>query len=160
MDNIEDRKIEEEKVDKKQNINLVFDKNKEKINIYREELEIKKEIEKDELSKTRALLDLGILTYEKFRKQEVCDCVFDEICEEVFELDKSIFENNLKLEKLKMCKIQVKCQCGNELNLSDKFCAKCGKKVEQECENIITCEFCEAKIDDDSRYCSCCGKRI
>ncbi|RDY24579.1 zinc ribbon domain-containing protein [Romboutsia maritimum] len=137
-----------------------LDKKKEKISIFKEELEIKKEIEQDNLEKTNILLELGILTYEKFRKQEVYDSSFDDMCQELLDLDKKIYENNLRIENLRKSQIQIKCECNNELSVSDKFCPECGKKVCLEEENMMICEFCESKIDNDSIYCICCGKKI
>lgn len=141
--------------DKFLKIQEVLDKGKEKTNP-------EKEIKVAQDKKLNLLLDMGILTYQKLREKTIEDPSFDELCEEIFELDKIIYENSSKIDKEDPRDISFTCECGNVYNQGDKFCVECGNKIEIEREDIdiIECIYCDTKIDSDSNFCICCGKQV
>ena len=53
----------------------------------------------------------------------------------------------------------IKCSCGATLKPEDRFCGKCGQKVDIPVDNkeYIECEICLSPIDKYSKYCPCCG---
>lgn len=53
----------------------------------------------------------------------------------------------------------MKClNCGVELAADDRFCAKCGFKVESTV--MKTCRECGKKLAEDAKFCSGCGARL
>ena len=53
----------------------------------------------------------------------------------------------------------MKClNCGVELEADDKFCAKCGFKVESAAVKI--CKECGKKLAEDAKFCSGCGAKL
>ncbi len=118
------------------------------------------EIENAQMRKANLLLDMGIMTYEKIRKSIIIDDSFDNICDEILEIDKLIYNNNLKIKSLEESSKELVCECGNVLNLENNFCPSCGKKIEVEEEYLIECTRCNALNEDDSIYCGCCGAKL
>ena len=78
-----------------QNIIDKFSKNKTQ----NEKYNINMEIENAQIKKANLLLDIGIMTYEKIRNNIIIDDSFNNICDEILEIDKLIYNNNLKLKK-------------------------------------------------------------
>jgi len=139
-----------------QNIGDKFLKQKvdnEKNNIYTE-------IENAQMRKTDLLLNLGIKTYEKIRKGIIIDDSFDNICDKILEIDKLIYNNNLKIQSLEEKSKDIVCECGSVLNLENNFCGSCGKKIEIENEYLIECTICNSLNEEDSVYCGCCGRKL
>ena len=78
-----------------QNISNKFSRNK----IENEKNDIYMEIENAQIKKANLLLDMGIMTYEKIRNEIIIDDSFDNICNEILEIDKLIYNNNLRIKK-------------------------------------------------------------
>ena len=139
-----------------QNISDKFSRNK----IENEKNDIYKEIEIAKTKKANLLLDIGIMTYEKIRNEIIIDDSFDNICNEILEIDKLIYNNNLRIKTLEEKSRELVCECGSVLNSENKFCGTCGKKVEIE-ENYLTeCIRCNSLNEEDSVYCACCGIKL
>ncbi|WP_122638584.1 zinc ribbon domain-containing protein [Romboutsia sp. Marseille-P6047] len=128
---------------------------------YREKVRINNLINEAEDKKTLLLIEMGTLSYQKIRDGYLRDDDFNEISNEIIELDKFIYKSNLELEKLESLNRINKCECGNTIKDQDKFCSVCGKNVEDIYEEeTIICDLCETEIDADSNYCVCCGKKV
>ena len=74
------------------NIVNKFSENK----IENEKNDIYIDIENAQIKKANLLLNMGIITYEKIRNNIIVDDSFDSICDEILEIDKLIYNNNLK----------------------------------------------------------------
>lgn len=125
-----------------------------------EKNDIYTEIENAQMRKTDLLLNLGMIAYEKIRKSIIIDESFDNICDEILEIDKLIYNNKLKIKTLEESSKELVCECGNILNSENNFCPSCGKKIEVEEEYFIECARCNALNEDDSIYCGCCGIKL
>lgn len=139
-----------------QNISNKFSRNK----IENEKNEIYMEIENAQIKKANLLLDMGIMTYEKIRNEIIIDDSFDNICNEILEIDKLIYNNNLRIKKLEEKSKEIVCECGSVLNSENNFCGSCGKKVEIEDNYLIECTRCNSLNEEDSVYCACCGIKL
>ena len=138
------------------NINNKLSKN----NIENEKNIILKEIENAERKKANLLLNMGIMTYEKIRNEKIVDESFDNICDELLEVDKLIYNNNIKINKLEETSKDIICECGNILNSENNFCGICGKKIEIKNSYYNECKKCNTLNEDDSIYCICCGSKL
>ena len=125
-----------------------------------EKNDIYTEIENAQMRKTDLLLNLGMIAYEKIRKAIIIDESFDDICNEILEIDKLIYNNKLKIKTLEESSKELVCECGNILNSENNFCPACGKKIEVEEEYFIECARCNTLNEDDSIYCGCCGIKL
>ncbi|MEG1311339.1 MAG: zinc ribbon domain-containing protein [Romboutsia sp.] len=116
----------------------------------------------DEIKKTKALLSMGILIYEKIRKNEINDDSFNELCNEILELDKVIYESNNKIDKLEDNKHKIFCECGHIANENDKFCVECGTSIQIEKNEDVfrVCSYCSSDMYLDFNYCTCCGNKL
>ena len=139
-----------------QNISNKFPRNK----IENEKNDIYMEIENAQIKKANLLLDMGIMTYEKIRNEIIIDDSFDNICNEILEIDKLIYNNNLRIKKLEEKSKEIVCECGSILNSESNFCGSCGKKVEIEDNYLIECTRCNSLNEEDSVYCACCGIKL
>ena len=139
-----------------QNINDKFSKNK----IQHEKISIREEIDNAERKKASLLLHMGILTYEKIRNEKIIDNSFDNICNEILELDKLIYNNNLKINDLEESSKDIVCECGSTLNSENNFCGTCGKKIDINGSYLVECIKCNALNEEDSNYCQCCGNKL
>ena len=112
--------------------------------------------------KIELLLELGTMTYEHIRKNKINRDLFDNIDSQILEIDKVIYENNLKIKEQDHTKeIEYYCECGYEFKSGDKFCAECGeKRPDEEVEYATFCKICDNIIDEDSNYCICCGSKL
>lgn len=117
-------------------------------------------IENAQIKKANLLLDMGIMTYEKIRNEIIIDDSFDNICNEILEIDKLIYNNNLRIKKLEESSKELVYECGSVLNSENKFCGICGKKVEIEDNYLIECTRCNSLNEEDSVYCACCGIKL
>ena len=138
------------------NISDKFSRNK----VENEKNDIYKEIEISKIKKANLLLDMGIMTYEKIRNEIIVDNSFDDICNEILEIDKLIYNNNLRIKKLEEKSDEIVCECGSVLNSENKFCGTCGKKVEIEEDYLTECIRCNSLNEEDSVYCACCGAKL
>ncbi len=132
-----------------QKLSLESIKEKNKLNI---------EIEKAKKDKTKIFVDAGMKLYEMIRKENIIHEELISLFDNMIEIDKIIYESNLKLEKIQL-KNTTKCECGNILNDESKFCSQCGKKIKEEIE-FETCEFCSSEISEDANFCACCGNKV
>ena len=64
-------------------------------------MHIHMEIENAQIKKANLLLDMGIMTYEKIRNEIIIDDSFDNISNEILEIDKLIYNNNLRIKKFR-----------------------------------------------------------
>ncbi|WP_195945829.1 zinc ribbon domain-containing protein [Paraclostridium bifermentans] len=131
------------------NLSLETIKEKNRLNI---------EIEKAKKEKTKIFGEAGMKLYEMIRKDNIIQEELISLFDNMIELDKIIYECNLKLEKIQS-KNTTKCECGNILNDESKFCSQCGKKVKEEIE-FETCEFCSSEISENANFCVCCGRKV
>ncbi|WP_297136025.1 zinc ribbon domain-containing protein [Terrisporobacter sp.] len=126
-----------------------------------ERLRIKKEINDCEDRKAQVLLQMGIKTFDKIRKNELIDSDYDELCEEIKHIDIDIYTNYMKLRSLEKENKKTKCECGYVAFKNEKFCPQCGNNLVQEEEEIfMVCGNCNEKTEIDSNYCACCGSKI
>ena len=89
---------------------------------------------------------------------------------EVEQLDSSIVnedstkkqsvENSASLDQVNTDQVIKFCRhCGGKLDYqSDKFCKHCGKQLYKKNINMKYCRYCGKPIDDDSTFCTHCGK--
>lgn len=136
-----------------------IEKGKEKAESLKSKLDIKKVISEAEIKKTNILLEMGILTFKKIRLSEINDDSFSELCNEILEIDKIIYESNLNIE---IDKRGIFCECGYVASINDKFCVECGRKIQSDDSQIDLkiCSHCDNKMDVDSNYCICCGNKL
>ena len=64
-----------------------------------EKIKLKKEINEFEDLKAKSLLKLGIMTFDKIRKNEIVDKDFDEVCEEIKKFDIEIYTKYMQIYK-------------------------------------------------------------
>lgn len=120
---------------------------------------LNKSIEDTSLRKEEVLLDLGIFIYQKVREGLLNNNEINEKCKPIIGFDHVIYDAKLKVEELKKQMEPIKCSCGATLKSEDRFCGKCGQKVDIPVDNkeYIECEICLSPIDKYSKYCPCCG---
>lgn len=121
-----------------------------------------KDINEAELEKTNIFLEMGQLLYTKIRTNKIKDVDFEEYCNKLLELDKSIYDNNIKVGELKESKLDKICECGHIIDNNYKFCSECGKRVDIELNKDKTkvCILCGSDIPLDCDYCICCGNKV
>ena len=123
-----------------------------------ERIKIKKNINDYEDLKSKALLKLGIKTFDKIRKGEIIDGDFDALCDDIKRFDIEIYKRYTQLRKFENEK--KTCECGYVAFKNEKFCPQCGKSLIEEEISYIICSSCNEKIDEDSNFCICCGSQI
>ena len=130
--------------------------------IMREIDQLNKSVEDTNLRKEEALLNLGILVYQKVREGLLENDEIDKICEPIIGFDHVIYDSKVKIHNYKKELEGIKCSCGASLSPEDRFCGSCGKKVEIPVDNTqyTTCERCLSKIDSSSTFCPCCGIKL
>lgn len=123
-------------------------------------VETNKAIDEVKSEKASILLEMGMLTYRKIRENTLVDCDYNDLSNQIMELDKIIYAHKLEVEQIKNAKIDTLCECGNVIGSKDNFCSECGNQVEvEENINLVTCKYCSYEIDSDSSYCPCCGNK-
>ena len=125
-----------------------------------EKAKIKKNINEYEDLKTRALLNLGIMTFDKIRKNEIKDIDFNELCEEIKNYDIEIYTRYMQLRSFEKENNKTTCECGFIAMKNEKFCPQCGNSLIKEETSYIVCENCYKEIEEDSNFCPCCGNKI
>lgn len=125
-----------------------------------EKIKIKKSINEYEDLKASSLLKLGIMTFEKIRKNQIVDSDFNEICEEIKNYDIEIYQRYMQLRSFENENKKITCECGYVALKNEKFCPQCGNNLVKEEMRSIICNNCHEKIDEDSIFCSCCGSKI
>ena len=166
MDNLQNNNLDNNKF--KDKINHKFSKIKENVSKgnseredYEERTRIYNLINDAENKKSILLMEMGILTYQKIREGYINIEDFDSLSSSLLELDKFIYDRNIELNKLMKKNNTNDCECGNKIKNQDRFCSVCGKKVDNlDDRNMIICEFCDSKIESDSNYFICFGKKV
>ena len=125
-----------------------------------EKIKLKKEINEFEDLKAKSLLKLGIMTFDKIRKNEIVNKDFDEICEEIKKFDIEIYTKYMQIYKFEKENSKTTCECGYVAFKNEKFCPQCGKSLIKEEKPSIICPNCSQEIDEDSIFCTCCGNRV
>lgn len=130
--------------------------------IVREIDKLNKSVEDASLRKEEALLELGIFIYKKVREGLLDNEEINEKCESIIGFDHVIYDSKVKIDKFNKQLQGIKCSCGAILTPEDRFCGKCGRKVEIPVDNTeyIECKRCLSNIDKTSTYCPCCGIKL
>ncbi len=135
-----------------------INKSKEKVENVKELNKLNNIIEKSNSEKIKKFTYAGMEIYEKIRKEEINDRYIIDLFEGIIEIDKTIYEVNLEINKI-MLKNKMFCECGNRVDIDNNFCPICGIKINHK-KNVIECKYCFSEIDKDSIYCACCGQKI
>ena len=125
-----------------------------------EKIKIKKSINEYEDLKAQSLLKLGIMTFDKIRKNKIQDEDFNSICEEIRGYDIEIYTKYMQLRSFEKENTKTTCECGYVAFKNEKFCPQCGNSLIKEEQQYIICPNCEQETEEDSNYCSCCGSKI
>ena len=130
--------------------------------IVREIDKLNKSVEDASLRKEEALLELGIFIYKKVREGLLDNEEINEKCESIIGFDHVIYDSKVKIDKFNKQLQGIKCSCGAIWTPEDRFCGKCGQKVEIPVDNTeyIECKRCLSNIDKTSTYCPCCGIKL
>ena len=130
--------------------------------IVREIDKLNKSVEDASLRKEEALLELGIFIYKQVREGLLDNDEINEKCESIIGFDHVIYDSKVKIDKFNKQLQGIKCSCGAILTPEDRFCGKCGQKVEIPVDNTeyIECKRCLSNIDKTSTYCPCCGIKL
>ena len=137
-------------------------KDKKLTNIQKEseKLKIKKSINEYEDLKAQALLKLGIMTFDKIRKNKIYDEDFNDLCEEIKNYDIEIYTKYMSLRNFEKESNKTTCECGYVAFKNEKFCPQCGNSLIKEEKLSIICPNCNQETDEDSNFCACCGSKI
>ena len=106
---------------------------------------IKSQIRVMERNNERDLQDIGKMIYDQFKKGQLVDTQFVELCEAIEDREESIEAYNKQVADLKgmdVCK-----NCKEHLASDVAFCPKCGTKVEKEEAEEV--EVVEAEVVED-----------
>lgn len=123
-------------------------------------LKIKKSISDSEDRKAKLFFEMGMKTYYKIRKGELSTEDFEEICDEIKNLDIDIYTQYMKLRQLQENSKRTTCECGYVAFKDEKFCPQCGQNLQPKELEYKLCKSCNSKIDIDSNFCGCCGHKI
>ena len=104
----------------------VSKKTKEEVEVQK----IKSQVRGMERSNERDFQDIGKMIYDKFKKGEVVDTAFIELCEAIEGREQAIEEASKKIAELKG--LDVCPNCKEHVNADVVFCPKCGTKMEEE----------------------------
>lgn len=91
---------------------------------------IKSKIRGLKRSNERDFQDIGKMVYERFKKNEVVDTAFIELCEAIEERDETITDSKKKIAEIKG--LDVCPECKEHVEPGTVYCPKCGKKIDQE----------------------------
>ena len=114
-----------------------------------EKIKLKKEINEFEDLKAKSLLKLGIMTFDKIRKNEIVNKDFDEICEEIKKFDIEIYTKYMQIYKFEKENSKTTCECGYVAFKNEKFCPQCGKSLIKEEKPSIICPNCSQEIEKE-----------
>lgn len=101
---------------------------------------IKSQIRGMERSNERDFQDIGKMIYDKFKKGEVIDTAFVDLCEAIEGREEAIADSHKLIADLKG--LDVCPNCKEHVAVDVVFCPKCGTKVEREIE-------VEVVVDDE-----------
>ena len=101
---------------------------------------IKSQIGTMERNNERDYKDIGKMIYERYKKGEVVDGEFIELCEAISEREDSIRKAKEEIANLKGLEVCPKCDAHVEAGIN--FCPKCGAKMDEETsESVDADEF-------------------
>ncbi|MDE6424652.1 MAG: zinc ribbon domain-containing protein [Ruminococcus sp.] len=128
-----------------------------------EKSKVKSEISQVESEMNAAYISIGKVYFEKAAENSDPDCI---------NAVETIIKNSTRLEQLRKqldnLEDKISCQkCGASLSKEQKFCDKCGAKVEIKIEPIIipaeqsapkVCPKCNTPVEEDGqKFCEKCG---
>ena len=96
---------------------------------------IKSQIGTMERNNERDYKDIGKMIYERYKKGEVVDGDFIELCEAISEREDSI--SNAKEEIAKLKGLEVCPKCDARLESGVNFCPKCGANLDEEAQESV-----------------------
>ncbi len=139
-----------------------LDKGKNKVDLLKETSKYNKLITETNDKKSQVLLEVGTIVYEKVREGIIDDEDIIKKCKSIIGFDYIIYENKRKIDQITRLKEGIMCQCSNIVSYEDKFCCKCGNKIELPSDNIsyTICKNCDMNVDIDSNFCPCCGIKM
>lgn len=91
---------------------------------------IKSQINTMQRNNQRDYNDIGMMIYEKYKKGEVVDAEYIELCEAIAEREESIRKSKEEIAALKGLGICPK--CNSHMDIDATYCPKCGAKLEEE----------------------------
>lgn len=124
-----------------------------------ERIKLKKNINNNEDRKAEILLQMGMMAFNKIRRSEIRDDDFNEMCDEIKNIDITIYSDYMKLRSFEKSNRST-CDCGYIVHKNERFCPECGNNLEPKEEPYIICENCDEKTAIDSNFCGCCGYKI
>lgn len=107
---------------------------------------IKSQIRVMERNNERDFSDMGKMIYDKFKKGEIVDEQFVELCEAIEEREESIDKANREVAELKG--LDVCSGCKEHLEPGVVFCPKCGQKVDDDIVEIIDEDDVEVVVEE------------
>lgn len=93
---------------------------------------IKSQISTMERNNERDFKDIGKMIYERYKKGEVVEDEFIELCESISEREDSIRKSKEEIAGLKGLEVCQKCDA--HLEAGANFCPKCGTKLDEEAQ--------------------------
>lgn len=96
---------------------------------------IKSQIGTMERNNERDYKDIGKMIYERYKKGEVVDAEFIELCEAISEREESIRKAKEEIAGLKGLEVCPKCDA--HLEMGANFCPKCGAKLDEETQESV-----------------------
>lgn len=134
---------------------------KNKAEAMREKSRLSNTINDAQAKKAKLLAELGLLAYEKIRTGQINDLELTDASKSILGFDYIIYDNSVKIEELEQSLKSISCGCGATVSEESKFCTGCGKKVEIPVDTRVftNCEICEARIEDNTNFCPCCGNK-
>ena len=100
---------------------------------------IKSQIGTMERNNERDYKDIGKMIYERYKKGEVVDGEFFELCEAISEREDSICKAKEEIAKLKGLEVCPKCDARLEAGVN--FCPKCGANLDGEVQGSSDEDF-------------------
>ena len=134
---------------------------REKFETSQELNELREEVKELQKKRTNYILELGETAYSNLRRGEEIELLF---VDRIKELDKKIFDLLNVIEEKRIAEEGKLCECGNVLTAEDKFCKKCGKKLETinqtDPSELIECPNCKTFNVKSNNYCNSCGFKL
>lgn len=132
-----------------------------KINYEKNKIEkdLKSRLEDLQKEKAEYLVNIGIFLYEKIRCGDNRYTELEDECEKITNIDKEIY-NITSIINRSTIENNLNCNCGNIVNVDDKFCSECGEKIHIEPIKKIICSNCNIEVNREFEFCVCCGNKI
>jgi hypothetical protein len=97
--------------------------------------------------------ELGELTLELFRHDDVRETAVFDRCAELLGLEERLRELDALLEARRPP--AARCECGAPLFFGSQFCANCGRPVAG--RPLVACSRCGGALAAEARFCPACG---